>query len=189
MTPKRRRRFSFETIGSISAIVVAVASLFVAWDEARSVRRQQAASVLPILRIQTPFMNDERERSYRIEVVNVGVGPAFIDRGVITWKGEPVRTDEDLKFNVMDIAGEGAEFWTAPLDGQVLGGSESFLLYEVTWPPTEEGAAEAAVMTARSLVDAVDISACYCSVYDRCWQAEMGRLGRPERAERCEGNR
>lgn len=182
-----RRGVRFETIGSVSAIVVAVASLFVAWDEARSVRRQQAASVLPILKVRTPFRNDERERSYRIEVANVGVGPAFVEAASVTWDGVPVRTAEDLRFNVEEVAGE-ADFWTAELEGQVLGGGESMLLYEVAWAPEAEGAADAAVATVRRLWEAVDVAACYCSVYDRCWRTEMDRTGRPDRVARCEAD-
>ncbi|MCQ8184552.1 hypothetical protein [Parvularcula maris] len=180
------RKLNFETIGSISAIVVAVASLFVAWDEARSVRRQQAASVLPIVKIETPFRNDDEVRSFRIEVSNVGIGPAFIDRGRIAWNGEEVRTAEDLKFNVEDTAGK-AEFWTAPIQGQVLGGGDTFLLYEVSWDPNAEGAQEAAFTTVQTLREAVEISACYCSVYDRCWRTGMNQLGRPERVGQCLG--
>lgn len=187
MASKGGRRFSFETIGSVSAIVVAVASLFVAWDEARSVRRQQAASVLPILKIQTPFMNDDQDRSYRIEVHNVGVGPAFVDAATVTWNGEPLGRAEQLRFNVEKLAGE-AGFWTAELEGQVLGGGESSLLYEATWPPGDEGAAERAIATVRAINAALAVSACYCSVYDDCWRTDMNRQGRPDPAPRCEGD-
>lgn len=178
------RRLSFETVGSITAIVVGVAALFVAWDEARSVRRQQAASVLPIVKMETPFMNGDDERSFRIEVRNVGVGPAFFDRADILWDGELVTVAEELKFNAQEAAGE-AGFWTSELDGYVLGGGESMLLYEVTWEPGAKGAEQRAYEVAALIRRSVQVEACYCSVYDDCWRTELNRQGRPEPADRC----
>ena len=180
-----RRRVSFETIGSISAIVVALASLFVAGDEARSVRRQQAASVLPILKVQTRSLNDSSERSVLIRVENVGVGPAFIDAGTIRWDGEPLGSVEDLRGRVQAIGGN-ASIWTAPLQGQVVGGGSGFDLFAATWTADAAGAGEATLQAIRLVQESVTIQTCYCSVYDDCWRTEMNRLGRPDHASRCE---
>ncbi|WP_298913677.1 hypothetical protein [uncultured Algimonas sp.] len=186
MTRKARFRFpKFQTVGSISAMVVAVASLFVAWDEANSVRRQQAAAVLPIIKIATPFMNDASDRSFRINVSNVGVGPAFIDKADIRWNGQSLQSIEALRPLIADTAGDAA-FWTSRLEGQILGGGETLLMFEVDWDPVRDGAARAAASTATSVWDDLTITACYCSVYDRCWVTEMNRTGRPDRVDSCD---
>lgn len=181
---KSRRRFGFETVASVSAIVVAVASLFVAWDEAGSVRRQQAASVLPIVKIDTRYLNSDTERSYEIRISNVGVGPAFIDRGVITWDGMPVQTVEDLEYNVVDLAGD-ADFWTSELQGQIVGGGESFLLYRAVWDPDVAGSEAATRKTVAKLWESMDMNICFCSVYDSCWTTRVNHLGRPSEVRTC----
>ncbi|MGB3457025.1 MAG: hypothetical protein WBG08_13905 [Litorimonas sp.] len=176
---------SFQTVGSICAIIVAVASLFVAWDEANSVRRQQAAAVLPIIKIVTPFMNDASERSFRIIVSNVGPGPAFIDRSEIRWQGQPLESIEGLRPVISETVGDAA-YWTTRLQGHVLGAGETLRMYEIIWDPDREGAARAAALTATSVWQDLTISACYCSVYDRCWVTEMNRTGRPDPVESCD---
>ena len=49
--PRRGWRLRFETVGSISAIVVGVAALFVSWDQARVMRQEIRASLWPALQI------------------------------------------------------------------------------------------------------------------------------------------
>ncbi|MEM7729385.1 MAG: hypothetical protein AAF311_08930 [Pseudomonadota bacterium] len=180
-----RRWPAFQTVGSISAIVVAVASLFVAWDEANSVRRQQAASVLPIVKIVTPFMNDATDRSFRILVSNVGPGPAFVDRSDIRWNGQALDSIEALRPLIAEQVDEAA-FWTTRLQGHVLGAGETLRMYEIVWDPARDGANQSAALTATSVWRNLEIDACYCSVYDDCWVTTMNRTGRPDPVDSCE---
>lgn len=175
----------FETVGSISAIVVAVGSLFVALDEAKSVRRQQAASVLPIMVFATPYSTEEDDLSFRIDLANVGVGPAFIDHATLKWMGDEIESFEDLRWIIDEQAGENAQYWTNGLEGRIYGGDTDGLLFEVRWDQYDAKTRQAAQDVSQSLWSHLEVDVCYCSVYDRCWRTELGRLGRPDRAERC----
>ena len=69
---RKKPRISFEAVGSIVAVIIGLAALFVAWDEARSVRKQQAASVLPVIKIRTINLNNDEGSISSVVVENVG---------------------------------------------------------------------------------------------------------------------
>ncbi|MBB4658001.1 hypothetical protein [Parvularcula dongshanensis] len=175
------KRLKFETIGSISAIVVGLAAVAVSWDQARTTRRQQEAAVLPLLKIQTRFLTEADGRSFRIDIANIGTGPAFIEGAAIAWEGEPLTNFDELGAATAALRGEEGSLWTAPLQGNLLGSGERYTLFEARWPPGDD----AATATADAMWQSLKVEACYCSVYERCWRTGMNRFSRPEPA-RCE---
>lgn len=180
---KSLARLSFETVGSIVAIVVGIAALFVAWDEARSVRKQQAASVLPVLKIASMNTNDETGAETSIVVQNVGIGPAFIESARIEWGDTVVDNVEDLRAFVAD-GQTSYGIWTSRLEGEILGGGEHYDLFAVTISADELTRENLSVLRT-AIFDNLQISACFCSVYDDCWTTSLNKKYRPEPADEC----
>ena len=176
-------KISFETIASAVAVFVGVAALLVAVDEARSVRRQQEASVLPLLKIWTENRTEAAGRTYSIMIDNVGVGPAFIETGAVRWGEATLGSLEDLRARFEKDGGASA-FWTARLAGEVIGGDDDLLLFNAAWPGDTFDPETGGAFLVETYAE-LAIEACYCSVFDRCWVTEMNASTRPREVKSC----
>lgn len=185
------RSISFETVGSVSAMVVGVASLFVAMNEAGSVRRQQAAAVLPIVKMTTFNSSSDEGTIVSLEVENVGIGPAFIEAERMSLDGTPIIPSEGqtaasaLREVIADDVGD-AGFWTSRLEGEIMRSGDSFPLFSATWRPETEGRGAYAGALIRRLFNDLDLEICYCSVFDECWETTVNAEERPKPIKSCE---
>ena len=80
---RKKINWSAEKVMSISALFVSAISLFalfyqlsLAREENELIRKQQSASVLPYLQFESIYS----VRTFRIQMVNKGVGPAFLKK-------------------------------------------------------------------------------------------------------------
>lgn len=179
----KRRYLSFETVGSVVAIVVGVAALFVAWDEAKSVRRQQAASVLPVLKISGVNSNEMDGSVTSIVVANIGIGPAFIESASIIWNGEVLDDVEALRAILReDEVPYG--IWTSRLDGEIIGGGSSIDLLAISLQRSPQSDEQTYALR-RRLYEGLQIEACFCSVYEDCWETSLNKQYRPEPVKEC----
>ncbi|WP_306252432.1 hypothetical protein [Parvularcula sp. IMCC14364] len=178
-----RNRISFETVGSIVAIVVGVVALFVAWDEAKSVRKQQAASVLPIVKIFTSYTTTEMGHKSAVIVQNVGVGPAFIENARIIWDGTQLQ-DVRSGLAVLPGANDLVEIWTSPLYGEIMSGNDEYEMFSAIMP-SEKVTAEYISSLKTSINRNLIIEACFCSVYEECWTTNLNSTIRPQPIKSC----
>ncbi|MFF9773098.1 hypothetical protein ACF1HJ_05365 [Streptomyces sp. NPDC013978] len=77
-----------ETLISVSATVIALASLWVSFTESRSIRSHNRQSVRPLLQIRR-VLNFEGTRT-GIQLVNAGLGPAIVTTTIVRLDGEVV---------------------------------------------------------------------------------------------------
>lgn len=77
-----------ETLISMSATVIALASLWVSFTESRSIRSHNRQSVRPLLQIRR-VLNFEGTRT-GIQLVNAGLGPAVVTRSVVRVDGDVI---------------------------------------------------------------------------------------------------
>lgn len=88
------KRLDNNAILSITATIVSVCALFVAAYQTILMRQQQSASVWPKLVISHAYFEDMGINTfYRLDIRNVGIGPALITKVVIEANG--------VKFNTM----------------------------------------------------------------------------------------
>lgn len=93
------KRLDNNAILSITATIVSVCALFVAAYQTILMRQQQSAAVWPKLVITNAYFADMGANSfYRLDIRNVGIGPALIDRVVIEANG--------TRFNTMNEYGK-----------------------------------------------------------------------------------
>ena len=181
---RKKPRISFEAVGSIVAVIIGLAALFVAWDEARSVRKQQAASVLPVIKIRTINLNNDEGSISSVVVENVGVGPAFVESATLSWDGEPVDDMEALR-SILDGGATPYGFWTSRLDGEILAGGEQYNMLSVTLRHGADSDKQTAALR-RSIYSKLKVTACFCSVYEDCWEAKLNKRYRPDPVDHCE---
>lgn len=188
------KKLSFETVGSIAAIVVSIVALFIAWDEARILRRQQHASFLPIVNINSSLSRSAERLVFSVELVNDGVGPALVKRASLTVGGEEVLSLPDfqrlllpgaLKFNGVEDPDVGTDFGSSL---GVLSVGEAARVMQIDWPADAAKSAAFEELKQRIFQSAredLEFSLCYCSVFGRCWRASSAANADPARVKAC----
>jgi hypothetical protein len=163
-------RLRFETVGSITAIVVGVAALWVSFDQARVMRAQQHASVLPALQIDGYWGEYEGGPRIGVRVSNNGVGPAIIHDVTLLRDGEPTTAYGDLMAIFPD---EVSTSWSS-MNGRIMAAGSVVEPMSIALSELPQGEAQQALV---SEWVRWGLEICYCSVFDRCWVANTESLG------------
>lgn len=162
-------RKNHQTITAISAILVSVIALFVAWDQARVMRAQQHADVWPALQIQSEFLTQADSYQMSLTVKNDGIGPAVVHYVSADMGGEALTNWEELGDRRADgLLRPG--MWTGALRGEIVAPGEEVVLARLTWP--REGVDPGLLRDHRHLIWSMTMDVCYCSVYGRCWTTD-----------------
>jgi hypothetical protein len=183
MTPRSRgeRRpwhQHFETVGSITAIVVGVAALYVSFDQSRVMREELRASIWPALQVDGFVSREDDLMLIGLAVHNAGVGPALVRRVTIRHEGEPVPDLETLR----SLMSPGADLSFQTLSGRILAADAMVRPFELRVP--DSAAADASETLARLQRD-WSAEVCYCSTLNQCWIANVS--GQPPReVDRCD---
>lgn len=183
----RLRSLKFETIGSISAIVIGACALFVALEQARVMRAQQHAIVWPVLDPEFAIQRDAESPTLELVLFNAGVGPALVKSVSIGIDGAHADSWSDVEASLFRSPPDGdMQLRGEDVEGSVLAPGERIRIARLIWPKSEAtDAAFASLVTRYTSADApaLFIDACYCSVFRRCWRT--GETGHSERVKAC----
>jgi len=181
-----KSRLSFETIGSISAIVVGVAALFVSLYHVRVLEAQRHATVRPILSIDQVTSTDGSRINFEFSVTNAGVGPAILQSAVLvdgqselnSWDALNERLPATIPQPESDLV------FGASIRGRALAPGDIVTPHGSVWENVENSN-----ILSNQIQEAysnVSLSVCYCSVFDRCWiTSSSATEGAPELIESC----
>lgn len=179
----KKAGLNFETVGSIVAMIIGASALFVAWDQAQVMRKQQHASVWPIVTTEFTISGDAGNRWIEFTVENAGVGPAIIESADFVANGKSIARWSALEDVLFAAAPEGdMSFNGRDIEGAVLGAGESALVMHGGWAASEQVDAAFLALAGRYLhgdAPEVDVRVCYCSVFRKCWMATESGLGDP----------
>jgi hypothetical protein len=188
MDAAARSRARFAEWGSLSALAVSFLALALSAYQAREMsaqtrlmQSQARAGVWPYLSIGYSIDDAGEKPGYAFEIDNDGVGPARIESVTMTLDGKPVGTWREI-FR--------AFFGDAPVSATYS------KIYGKVLPPntnretTIEALRLSDIGQARAFYaaqDRLEMTICYCSVYDDCW---IARRSDPEvqRVDRCEAS-
>ncbi len=160
---------------SLAAVVVSACALGVSLVQTLVMRAQQHAAVWPRLTTALSATGvagaPADSATVTFEVRNAGVGPAQLAWAQVTFDGAPVDGWPALVDRAAAAAAEGSGRGTAyyaSLTGSVLVPGERSAALRLTGAPARLvfGAATR-----------VGLRACYCSVFDRCWQLDNPSVG------------
>jgi len=160
------------SLTSLSAIILSVIALYVAWDQSRVMRAQQHAAVWPAVQIQTQFATQEDGYIMLFDVKNDGIGPAVVEHVYAEMDGEPLLNWEQLGGRVPDGL-QRPGMWTGSLRGEILAPGEESILAQLSW--SREGVDTNLIREYRTSLWGAKIEICYCSVYGRCWMVDNDR--------------
>jgi len=176
---KKPWHLHFETVGSISAIVVGVAALYVSWDQGRVMREEVRASVWPALQVDGFASRVEDGLSLGLSIQNAGVGPARVERIAIEHRGEQV---PDLA-SMLALMPPDGDLSLQILDGRIIASGGTVQPFSLHY---EQALAEDAVDVMGRLSAEWSVEVCYCSVLDQCWVSGQDRAA-PSEVAHCAG--
>lgn len=177
-TPKDKRRQWLEYMSTAVAVILSVASLWVAIGSERANRQMVAAASWPILMVESGNVGpDGKQLLLHFKVTNSGVGPAKVRSFEVFYKGKAYPSSTALMQACCDRHFTGAEalnvtqlagwnFVTGLVAGSVIraGEDNTFIAYLFDANHT---AAWHALDVARQR--SMSYRLCYCSVFDECW--------------------
>lgn len=160
------RMSKLQTVIAAAGIVTAVIALYAALNESDAVRKQQEASVWPMVQISVAdFDPDTKERILVIEARNAGIGPARIEAFRFRLGGV---AQKNFDAAVMGLAGSYRSVVKSYVNGRVISPGEEVVLMSASG---EEAAAATEKLYDPANPVSMDWSVCYCSVFDSCWEA------------------
>ncbi|WP_340102667.1 hypothetical protein [Rhodohalobacter sp. 8-1] len=168
-----------QTMIALSAVVLSVCGLFISMYEASLIREQQRASVWPNVEIQPSIRND----TLKIFVVNSGIGPARIMKTSVMLEGEVKDNWGDVMSDFTFQRNETSDYQSL-IQGSVLPpNSGQQMIFRIASNESDPQSNLAIQMGRSILQEDLNISICYCSVYDECWTTQLSYLIKRNRGE------
>jgi hypothetical protein len=165
-------RMRFETVASLSAIVVGVAAVAVAWFEAQNSRDIRNATVMPVLQAGLSVNTSAEEISIGFVTGNTGPGVGMVHRVIFLAEGRRIESLADLRAELPpELDPAQAEYYTDAIETRAIGSGEGLAPLRLTWQRTpERSRASAAIFRGLTEGAFMEMRLCYCSVYDLCWE-------------------
>jgi hypothetical protein len=174
-----------DIIISICAMLISLATFVIYFYQTKLLQSQAKASVYPHLEIIREYNN--KNVPFILHIKNVGIGPAFLKKMEIKYKGKVYASDDEggsdscLPFKLlMDVLPRDQipEVGTGPIFPLVIPAGERTMFLVLN---------ENDEKTVQLLVDIFDncqISVCYSSVYKEYWTVQKWK--QPVECENCE---
>jgi hypothetical protein len=167
-----RSRARIAEVGSIVALATSFLALSLSAyqarlmnEQTRLMQSQSRASVWPYVAIGYSINDEGGDRGYTWQISNDGVGPARIESVTMTLDGKPVRHWRELFRALFGDADVPATY--SQVYGRVLPPSTNRETTIDALHLTDMAQAKAFF----AAQDRIDMTICYCSVYDDCWIA------------------
>lgn len=169
-----------QVLVGLSAVLLSLCGPGVSIYEAHLMRRAQRASVWPYVEIGASVESDR----VSVFVQNTGVGPAPIRAAEVTLGGRRMASWAEVLGSVTPAATPTPVVFQSLLNGRVLpSGSTRAPVFVVQ--VDSGGVGRPVVDSLRAALlgappdKALDVTLCYCSVYEECWTSDLLRtLGR-----------
>jgi hypothetical protein len=176
-----KQTFSWlEGVIAVGALVTSAAAVYIAWDQAETMRVEQHASVFPAIQID-PFNHRSNGAGLQLgwQVENAGVGPAFIKSAKLFDGDRQLTGMEDLTSTVP----AGVDIESKQLTGRIIAPGVGKDALTLSWrslviPAETVNGAYASTSDWR-------LEVCYCSTLDRCWISKSGDREAPQRVDAC----
>jgi hypothetical protein len=163
---------------ALSAMFVSIVSLVVAVHHGKAMDRLVAANSWPFLMYGTSNTDPQGHRSISLNIENDGVGPARVQTFEVWWQGQPVSTAPELlqrccmadtKTPIDSTTARSLHLVIGQIASRVMraGDTEAFLSLELEdtnadiWHRLDVARLQ------------LKMRACYCSVFDECWQTDL----------------
>ncbi|MBB36494.1 MAG: hypothetical protein CME88_18210 [Hirschia sp.] len=170
-----------EGVITVGALVTSAAAVYIAWDQAQTMRVEQHASVFPAIQID-PIEGYSNGGGLTVgfSVENAGVGPAFIGHAKLYKGATPLLGYEEIT----RIVPSDVDIQFEQLTGRVLAPGVSRNALKLHW--REFAIPQEKIDGVYTSTSDWSMEVCYCSTLDRCWISRSGQRVHPHRVETCD---
>jgi hypothetical protein len=176
-----------EAMIGLCAVVVSIFAVFVSAYEAYIQRQWQRAAVWPYVQLSRSFYYedasvppDKRKWRLTLNAENAGVGPAQVRDFKVTVDGKPQHTWREAIQSLLR-ADSDIQYGESTINGMIIPAGHSVQMFQYVDQPDAE-------QIYKEMTDRMNFSACFCSVFDECWQTYFQGIPNAEPIERCEKN-
>ena len=191
--PIRAPRHWIEYVATAAALVISATSLWVAYRTEDANAKMVAAASWPFLQVSTSDSDGQGHDVLKIDVINAGIGPALVEYFEVAFDGKPVASSSELLQRccgfdprtprpVVEHAPQIGTWTEGNVGGTILRPSEDRVFF--TWPRTPENTKAWQTLRDAAAGRRLLVRACYCSVFNECWQGAYEGL-HPVRVARC----
>jgi hypothetical protein len=176
----KSKHLDFETVGSIVAIVIGLAALYVSWTEVSNSRQDRLASALPVMETGVGLVQPD-EVLFRARVENAGVGTALVYSAALLLDGSPIETGERFQSELLTDALPFSEA-TVNLDGielRPVPAGEAFAPLMLSWAAEDIEGEVPESFFAAVVEQRLELRLCFCDVYERCWTTRNDSFPKP----------
>lgn len=154
----------WQTILSLAGVFTGAVALYAALNESQAVRQQTAASVWPYVQLTIFDTSDGETASFALSLSNVGVGPARMQGAMVMHNGRAVSDWQSVTDEILsDGATLGIDYGKSAVSRRVLAPGESLTAFQTRHKDLALG------MQAATHSGALQVTYCYCSIFDDCW--------------------
>lgn len=165
-----------EMIVAFAALIVSVFAVFVGVYSAYTDRTYARASVWPNIFIDQISVIQDANASYSVKLDSNGIGPAVLKHASLTHHGKEIEDYIELKKpHEKELRDEN---WSQTmLTTRVIPANSSVLVFQLN------DSNKFAVDKFRKKMKNLNLTICYCSVYEECWQVD--KQNHPTAVETC----
>jgi hypothetical protein len=162
--PRRTGQFALDIIIALSAVIVSVASLWVALRANQTQEQLLKASVWPYIEFDSSNATANGARQLVFEVRNEGVGPALVRSVAVSYNGRYYPTFDALMAACCKLE-HVRNIYSSTMQNAVIV-AHDFVPF-IDMPPNEFDLTEYSRI--RPQRSKIEIQMCYCSVLGDCW--------------------
>lgn len=180
--PHRTGQVALDIIIAGAAIIVSMASLWVALRADQTQEQLLKSSVWPYLTYSSSDVTPDGQNRIALQLTNEGVGPAIVRSFAVAYNGKYVTGVHDLFTACCDVAGEPRlRIRTSTVQSQVIMAHQTFP-FAIIPPSVNSPRSYARTVTTRF---AITVKLCYCSVLGECWFLDSSRDDQPQAVNKC----
>lgn len=181
--PHRTGHMALDFIIAACAIIISVASLWVALRADQTQEQLLKSTVWPYIEYDTSNATESGTNRLAYEVRNAGVGPAIVRSFAVAYKGQYYATLRDLMAACCNVhpAKRKHGIFSSTVRDRVIMAHENIIFIQVL-PALSDTRTYTAISAARS---GVSIQICYCSVLGDCWLFDTAVDPQPNPVRKC----
>jgi hypothetical protein len=158
---------------ALAALLVSISSIIIALQNHRAMQRLVTANSWPYLELLEGNALEDGTMQVHLDVKNAGIGPAMIEKFVVTYAGEPVTGPADLLNRCCGSDGRWrqATIGVNEVAERVLPAGEGIAFLKVPYRDSN-------LELFQKLDDErlkIGMSVCYASVFDEHWITTLGQ--------------
>lgn len=179
------RKINVGLITGVCAVLVSLMALMVSRAQMKAYAKTQKAAVMPIIDINMGYLRRGEHRWFEVTLNNVGAGIAHIQKVTPTIKSEPVTDYQAFEDAVMNRRMRGWSTLTEKTAAGYLRAGESITPLSYRFSGTNREIDAYLRGQFGTPFDGLDISVCFCSVFEDCWTVSYVDRKAPQPIDNC----